>query len=166
MTLHNRPEIPHTDLTTARFRTVFEIFDGTSVDAKAAYGDLYPAAEGETLYTSFVASPGPFGPSWTLEMGVVGDSSRTSKVVVDQPYMGLGAKWPVPSVSWSELNFTNICINSCVRMRMLETIALNSRDALLTTANTPPLYACPSSSGRSTAVSTLTTSLRAARCTR
>ena len=91
----------------------FEIFDGTDVQAKAAYGDLYPAVEGETLFTSFTASPGPFGPQWTLEMGVVGDASRTSSVLVQQPYMGLGAKWPVPSVSWSELNFTNICINSC-----------------------------------------------------
>jgi hypothetical protein len=91
----------------------FEIFDGQNVDAKAAYGELFPAAEGETLFTSFVASAGPFGPSWTLEMGVVGDATRLSRVIVDQPYMGLGAEWPVPSVSWSELNFTNVCINSC-----------------------------------------------------
>jgi hypothetical protein len=91
----------------------FEVFDGQNVVAKAAYGNLYPAAEGETLYTTFVASQGPFGPSWTLEMGVVGDATRLSRVVVDQPYMGLGAKWPVPTTSWAELNYTNICSNSC-----------------------------------------------------
>ena len=46
-------------------------------------------------------------------MGVVGDASRVSKVVADQPYMGLGKDWPVPTTSWSELNYTNMCINAC-----------------------------------------------------
>ena len=93
----------------------FEIFDGSNVQAKAAYGDLYPTVEGETVFTSFVASEGApgKGPVWTLEMGVVGDASRTSRIVIDQPYMGFGASWPVPTTRWDELNYTNICINAC-----------------------------------------------------
>ena len=53
----------------------------------AAYGTLFPAFVGETLYTSFVQHPigtnGDFG--WTLTMGAMNDSSRTSTVVADKP---------------------------------------------------------------------------------
>lgn len=53
----------------------------------AAYGALFPAYVGETLYTSFVQHPigtdGDFG--WTLTMGAMNDSSRTSTVVADKP---------------------------------------------------------------------------------
>jgi hypothetical protein len=31
----------------------------------------------------------------------------------DCRYMGLGADWPVPTTSWAELNYTNMCVNSC-----------------------------------------------------
>jgi hypothetical protein len=95
----------------------FELFD-PSVNvtvAKAAYGPLYPTSPGETLFTTFdqtVGSPGE-GPVWTLTMGVVGDSSRLSTLIVPKPYMGLGVNWPVPSTRWDELNYTNICINAC-----------------------------------------------------
>ena len=102
------PHYGHHDTWAFGAHYFFEVFDGSNVQAKAAYGELYPAAEGETLFTSFAASAGPFGPSWTLQMGVIGDASRTSTVVVDQPYMGLGATWPVPTTSWSELNYTNV----------------------------------------------------------
>lgn len=93
----------------------FEIFDGTQVQAKAAYGTLYPTVEGETLFTSFTAAAGApgEGPVWTLEMGVLGDPTRVSRVVVPQPYMGLGAHWPVPTTRWDELNYTDVCINAC-----------------------------------------------------
>ena len=83
------------------------------MEAYAAYGKLYNTTAGEKLFTSFTADDGPHGPRWTLEMGVVGDATRVSKVVADQPYMGLGVHWPKPTKSWSELNYTNMCINSC-----------------------------------------------------
>ena len=27
--------------------------------------------------------------------------------------MGIGKDWPVPTTSWAELNYTNMCVNSC-----------------------------------------------------
>ena len=90
----------------------FEVFNATanSTDPKAAYGTLYPANIGETLFTRFEAVAGRSGkgPVWTLSMGVLGDPSRLSVLRVDQPYMGLGVDWPVPTASWSELNYTNV----------------------------------------------------------
>lgn len=96
----------------------FETFNPAKngTDAHAAYGDMYPAKAGETLYTSFQIKPSTkpnAGPVWTLTMGVVGDSTRTSTVVAEQPYMGLGVDWPVPTTRWDELNYTNMCVNSC-----------------------------------------------------
>merc|ERR1712232_968759 len=96
------------------------------VEGHAAYGDLFDTVPGETLFTLFEANPhGPHGLSWTLEMGVVGDASRLSKVQVDQPYMGLGVNWDEPTQSWSELNYTNMCVNSC-----WELYGANDRDHL------------------------------------
>lgn len=46
-------------------------------------------------------------------MAVVGDPSRVSTLRVEKPYMGLGEQWPVPTTSWAELNYTNMCVNSC-----------------------------------------------------
>ena len=84
----------------------------------AAYGKLFDAYVGETLYTSFVQHPigkdGDFG--WTLTMGAVNDSTRTSTVVADKPYMGIGVDWPVPAKSWTQNNFTNMCMNSCFEL--------------------------------------------------
>ncbi len=93
----------------------FEVFNASTqqVDAKAAYGGLFPALEGETLFTTFDVYAGPFGPAWLVRMGVVGDATRVSEIRVEQPYMGLGGGWPLPSVSWAEQNFTNLCINAC-----------------------------------------------------
>jgi hypothetical protein len=72
---------------------------------------MHPAAPGELIETSFVASaPGPAaaaagaGPVWTLTMKVVGDAARVSTLRVEQPYMGLGVGWPTPTTSWAELN--------------------------------------------------------------
>lgn len=55
----------------------------------AAYGKLFPASEGETLYTSFEQkySETLELPVWTLTMGVVGDVNRTSVVEVPRPYV-------------------------------------------------------------------------------
>lgn len=46
-------------------------------------------------------------------MKVVGDPTRVSTVRVEKPYMGLGVDWSVPTTSWAELNYTNMCVNSC-----------------------------------------------------
>eukprot|EP00040_Diaphanoeca_grandis_P026486 m.148436 g.148436 ORF g.148436 m.148436 type:complete len:325 (-) comp30596_c0_seq1:406-1380(-) len=95
----------------------FEVFNATAnaTQGKAAYGKLYPAKAGETLFTSFTQSKSSKvdGTAWTLKMGVVGDADRTSVVVVDQPYMGLGENWPVPTKTWNEANYSRMCINSC-----------------------------------------------------
>jgi hypothetical protein len=93
----------------------FEVYNATTgnIDAKAAYGTLYPAHTGETLYTQFQATSGPTGPEWTLTMGALGDPLRVSVVRVDQPYMGLGADWPQPTTSWGELNYTNVRAGGC-----------------------------------------------------
>ena len=98
----------------------FEFLNETSgkLESHAAYGEMYPAKPGEVLETSFVATTsdtdtGSAGPIWTLTMKVVGDSSRTSTLRVEQPYMGLGVNWSVPTTSWAELNYTNLCVNSC-----------------------------------------------------
>lgn len=88
-------------------------------EAHAAYGKLHPAWPGETLFTEFVLSPGGDGmdsesPKWTLTMGVVGDPTRVSKLVIERPYMGMGATWKDgPTVSWTERPYRNVCINAC-----------------------------------------------------
>lgn len=93
--------------------------DGNKTESHAAYGEMHPAYPGEELFTTFELSPGGDGmdvksPKWTLTMGVVNDDERVSTLVIDRPYMGLGAEWEgEPSVSWTETNYQNICINAC-----------------------------------------------------
>ena len=65
------------------------------VDAHAAYGKMFPAHVGETLFTSFVATSTPAGPAWTLTMGAANDTARVSSLTVPAPYMGLGKSWAV-----------------------------------------------------------------------
>ena len=69
----------------------FEAYNASSnqTEAYAAYGKMFPAKTGETLFTSFTAEqpkgigPEPAaGPVWTLKMGVVGDPSRLSSLEV------------------------------------------------------------------------------------
>ena len=93
----------------------FEIWNETTkqVDSHAAYGSMFDAFAGETLFTSFVQSEGKAGPVWTLTMGAVNDTRRVSTVVAAQPYMGLGRLWAKPTVSWAERNYSNVCINAC-----------------------------------------------------
>jgi hypothetical protein len=100
----------------------FETADpsNTSItEGHAAYGELYPTWPGETLYTNFDLVPGGDGmdsesPKWILTVGVVGDPTRISKLVVERPYMGIGATWKeVPTTSWTEKPYRNMCINAC-----------------------------------------------------
>jgi hypothetical protein len=98
----------------------FETLNTTTneTQAHAAYGDLHPTWPGERLYTIFSLSPGGDGmdadsPKWTLTMGVEGDDTRVSKLVVERPYMGMGAEWKEPTVSWAEPAYKNMCINAC-----------------------------------------------------
>ena len=83
----------------------FETFNQTSnaTEGHAAYGELFPCKAGEVLETTFTQSFHPPGTApeaevavageqtrvWELTMGVVGDLTRTSKLTVDKPYMGL-----------------------------------------------------------------------------
>ena len=93
----------------------FETHNATTnaTDAHAAYGPLFPASPGETLVTTFAARAGADGPAWTLTMAAAGDASRVSTLVVERPYMGLGAGWPTPTTSWAEENYTRLCVNAC-----------------------------------------------------
>ncbi len=52
------------------------------MDAHAAYGELFHTEPGELLFTSFTLDEVYV---WTLQMGVVGDASRVSKLRVEQP---------------------------------------------------------------------------------
>jgi hypothetical protein len=99
----------------------FETFNTTSnqTDAHASYGKLYPTWAGETLFTIFeliqqqTNGAVSASPRWILTMGVVGDDTRVSRLVVDQPYMGLGERWQEPTASWLEPSYKNMCINAC-----------------------------------------------------
>ena len=78
---------------------------------KAVTGATFQTTAGESLWTSFSFSPGGNGGGvWTLSMGVEGDESRTSAVVIPQPYMGLLA--PVTS-RWDEDIYSVLHVNSC-----------------------------------------------------
>jgi hypothetical protein len=49
-------------------------------------------------------------PRWTLTMGVLGDKTRISTLVVDQPYMGMQTN---RTNSWLEAPYHNVCIDAC-----------------------------------------------------
>lgn len=112
---------PHHDTWSFAAHYFFETFNTTvsAIDSHAAYGEFYPTVPGETLWTEFRLEGGGDGydtetPRWVLQMGVVGDPSRTSTLVVDRPYMGMGTSWgPNKTHSWSEPSYHNLCINSC-----------------------------------------------------
>lgn len=96
----------------------FQTFDQVknSSVSHAAYGPLFSTWPGETLYTSFelknpstTSSP----PQWILTMGVVGDKSRVSELIIRQPYMGMGRNWDNSTTSWLEPSYHNMCINAC-----------------------------------------------------
>ena len=114
---------PHHDTWMFGSHYFFEIYNTTTdnVDAHAAYGELHPVDAGEVLYTEFKLEGGGDGyddesPRWVLTMGVVGDAKRTSTLVVDRPYMGLGmdSSWGSNMTrSWAEESYHNLCINAC-----------------------------------------------------
>lgn len=114
---------PHHNTWSFAAHYFFETFNTTTSDthSHAAYGDFYPTVPGETLWTEFRLEGGGDGydaetPRWVLQMGVEGDPSRTSTLVVDRPYMGIGQdpSWgPNKTHSWSEPSYHNLCINSC-----------------------------------------------------
>ena len=107
----------------------FEIYNPITnqTEPHAAYGDLYPTIPGETLFTSFglkkketkvdetgMAVSDDDDVQWILTMGVVGDNSRISTLVVERPYMGMGTQWTNQSTtSWLEPSYQNMCINAC-----------------------------------------------------
>jgi hypothetical protein len=80
---------------------------GNPAEARAATGDVYPAMEGEKVWTKFSLSEDYV---WTLGMGVVGDPSRTSTVVSSQPFMGLV---PNDTASWKEEEYSRCSVNAC-----------------------------------------------------
>lgn len=113
-----RPQWGYHDSWTFAAHYFFELWnpDTNATEAHAAYGDFYPAHPGEEIWTTFEMTSGADkgNPIWTLSMGVVGDDSRTSTLVVAQPYMGMGAHWKdEPCTSWLEPNYRNMCINAC-----------------------------------------------------
>ena len=73
----------------------------------AATGAIFPAIEGEELWTRMDLDVASL--SWTLSMGVVGDVSRTSVVVVPQPFMGMLD----PDASWGDAAYSAVHVNSC-----------------------------------------------------
>jgi hypothetical protein len=108
----------------------FEILNISTMttDAHASYGDLYPTFPGETIATTFElstgtdegahhhnkdGSTGKSTPMWILTMSVLGDTSRTSILKVDMPYMEMGQEWSDPTESWLEPTYRNVCINAC-----------------------------------------------------
>jgi len=87
----------------------FEIFNDTSnqTEGHAATGDLFNCTEGEVLWTEFTLSADW---KWTLNMGVLGDTKRTSSVVAEKPYMGL---LPAATKSWKDDVFNKTFVGSC-----------------------------------------------------
>lgn len=101
----------------------FETLNLTTLknEGHAAYGELFPAHPGETLYTLFEMTlegtdDDVFYPIWTLTMQVQGDPSRTSILYIRHPYMGMGMHWPQPTTSWFEPHYAHLCLNSCWEM--------------------------------------------------
>jgi len=89
----------------------FEIYNVTTqkIDAHAAAGPLHNVSEGESIYTSFTLDQETW--AWTMTMGVVGDATRVSSLVIPAPYMGL-----LPAAqtkSWSEDVYQAAYVNSC-----------------------------------------------------
>jgi hypothetical protein len=100
----------------------FQIFDDVkkTSESHAAYGPLFSTWPGETLFTNFEIVPSKQDedqtegdPQWILTMGVVGDETRISQLIIPRPYMGMGINWDEPSKSWLEPSYKNMCINAC-----------------------------------------------------
>ena len=81
-----------------------EIYNGT---AKAAAGPWFNCSAGDILWTSYALDESWV---WNLGMGVVGDPSRTSTLVVERPFMGL---LPSETTSWKEPAYSVAHFNGC-----------------------------------------------------
>ncbi len=75
--------------------------------AKAAAGEWYNCTEGDILWTEYSLDEQW---AWTLSMGVVGDPSRTSTLLVEQPFMGLLSS---ETTSWTEPAYSAAHLNGC-----------------------------------------------------
>ena len=75
--------------------------------AKAAAGQWYNCSERDVLWTEYSLDENWV---WTLSMGVVGDPSRTSVLVVAEPFMGLLAS---ETKSWNETAYRVAHYNGC-----------------------------------------------------
>lgn len=75
--------------------------------AKAAAGPWFNCTERDVLWTEYALDTAWV---WTLSIGVVGDPSRTSTLVVPQPFMGLLAS---ETTSWQEPAYSVAHYNSC-----------------------------------------------------
>ena len=84
-----------------------EIYDNST--AKAAAGPYYNCTEGEILWTEYALDDSWH---WTLSMGVVGDPTRTSSFVSEQPFMGLlvnngTTSWQEPAYQYAQVRRTS-----------------------------------------------------------
>jgi len=75
--------------------------------AKAAAGPWFNCSERDVLWTEYALDESW---AWTLSIGVVGDPSRTSALVVPTPFMGLLRS---ETSSWQEPAYAVAHYNSC-----------------------------------------------------
>ena len=78
--------------------------------AKAAAGPWFNCTEKDILWTEYALDTNWV---WTLSMGVVGDSSRTSILIVEKPFMGLLES---ETSSWAEPAYSSANYNSCLEL--------------------------------------------------
>lgn len=79
---------------------------------KAATGELVAVEPGEGVFTTFelVDARDRSSVEWHLTMGVIGDDSRVSRLVVPKPFMGLVNG----TSSWKEEIYDNVYVGSCL----------------------------------------------------
>ncbi|KAG7354025.1 hypothetical protein IV203_003381 [Nitzschia inconspicua] len=103
------------------FMAICDDDDGTDVKGcdkwtpKAATGELVAVEPGEGIFTTFELvetenSANPPSVEWHLAMGVIGDPTRVSRLVVPTPFMGLlnGTS------SWMEDIYDAVYVGSCL----------------------------------------------------
>jgi hypothetical protein len=86
-----------------------EIYDNST--AKAAAGPWFNCTEGDILWTEYSLDDNWF---WKLSMGVVGDPTRTSSIIVEQPFMGLLVN--NGTTSWKEEAYSVAHYNTCLEL--------------------------------------------------
>lgn len=89
---------------------------GDDWTAKAATGELIAVEPGEGVFTTFEllprqdASSSPPAVEWHLTMGVLGDATRVSRLVVPRPFLGLVKG----TDSWMEDVYDAVYVGSCL----------------------------------------------------